>query len=80
MGEADRIILLPIFPSARENPQEFNINSKQLVDMLVKKAKRAELAQNFEEAAEIAKESQDIDIILTAGAGNVYKCLDYFNG
>ncbi len=80
LQEADRIILLPIFPSAREKPQEFNISSKQLVEMLVKKGKKAKLANSFEEAAKIAKESQDIDIILTAGAGDVYKCLNYFNG
>ncbi|MGB9707308.1 MAG: UDP-N-acetylmuramate--L-alanine ligase [Microgenomates group bacterium] len=68
---ADKIYLLPIFPSARENPSDFDITSQDLVKLNPKKMDYFLKEEKLLMA--LAGEIKNNDIILTLGAGDVYK-------
>ena len=73
-GEADMVILAPIFP-AREAPDPA-ISSEILADLVKKNYpdKKVKHISTFEEIADfLNKEGKNGDIILTIGAGDVYK-------
>lgn len=72
---ADVTYLLPIFASARENSADFNVSSKHLVD----KAKQGGIttisaySNNHELLASLKEKVQKGDVVLTLGAGDIYK-------
>lgn len=73
--EADYSFVLPIFPSARENPEEFSVTSKDLEKEAVKIHKNN--LKSIENEDQLVEEIQKIvkpsDVIFTMGAGDVYK-------
>lgn len=64
----DITLLLPIFPSARENEKDFSIKSQDLISSNGYFFKSQENLVNF-----LKKELKKDDIVLTIGAGDVYK-------
>ncbi len=76
--KADITLLLPIFPSARERNVSYKITSKDIVKMINNKGGKAVFVADFEQAASKIKEfAGEVDIILTIGAGDVYKCIEF---
>lgn len=72
---ADEIVVVDIY-AAREKDTGL-IHSRDLVERLVKRGKNACYASSFDEAADIlSKKLCDGDIIITMGAGNIYKLGD----
>lgn len=75
---ADRCLLLPIFPSAREKKEEFGVSSYDLERLAQKKNKRN--LQSFDTKDKLLDKLKKIinpgDIIFTMGAGDVYKLKD----
>lgn len=75
LSKAEYIIIVDIY-AARE-PYTDNIHSKDLVEKIKKYNKNVVYAANFDEAATIAlKFAKSGDIIMTMGAGDVYKIAD----
>lgn len=73
---ADRVSIMPIFSSARERKSEFNFSEGQFADDVSLKGTLAE-AMTFEEAPNIlTKELSEDYVLLTMGAGIVYKLYD----
>ncbi|KPA15577.1 UDP-N-acetylmuramate--L-alanine ligase [Candidatus Magnetomorum sp. HK-1] len=73
---ADRVILLPIY-SAGESPIE-SISSEQLCKAMKKNlSNRVSFAENFEQAIEQIDSHQKI-LLLTLGAGDIWKAGDLF--
>ncbi len=71
----DYLILLPIFASAREDKDKFQIKEQDLIKDLVDQG-RFFFAPDFEEAKSLSEKLKDkIDIIITLGAGDIYKLL-----
>ena len=71
-SDSDLAIIAPIY-FAREERDE-SINSKMLVDAINKNGKKAIFIEKFEEMADYIKENtKEGDIILTIGAGDIYK-------
>lgn len=68
---ADKVYLLPIFPSARENPLNYNISSYDLVKLNPKKI--TYFANESDLLLSLSKEIKKNDVIFTLGAGDVYK-------
>lgn len=69
---ADKVIVLPIY-AARE-PEDRTVNSKMLVKEIKKRGIAAESADSFEEAVKkILPDAGKDSLILTIGAGDVYK-------
>lgn len=75
---ADYVFILPIFASAREKKEDFNITSQDLVNRINVYNPKAKLVKSFQEVFSETKRLNNVDIILTIGAGDVYKCLEYF--
>lgn len=72
---ADEVIVLPIY-AARETPDP-DISSRQLVDEIAATGVSAQLAADFSEAEAILHELAAEDtLILTQGAGDIYKVAD----
>lgn len=72
-GEADEVIITDIYPSAREKPDP-TINSKILVNEIQKYHKKAIYIGKMEKVVSHLKEHiLPGDIILTMGAGDIYK-------
>lgn len=70
---ADEVIILPIFPSAREEPDP-GISSEILVGEIKKYQKNARFIDKMDQAADYLKGHIIAgDIILTMGAGDIYK-------
>ncbi|OGK10020.1 UDP-N-acetylmuramate--L-alanine ligase [Candidatus Roizmanbacteria bacterium RIFCSPHIGHO2_01_FULL_35_10] len=68
---ADQTVILPIFASARENPLNFNITSKDMVKFNPDKLNFIESKQKLNQY--LISNIQYQDIIFTMGAGDVYK-------
>lgn len=69
---ADQTFILPIFPSARENPAQFNISSQAIE----KAAKTGNVKSVPDKKALLKLLGSDLragDVLLTMGAGDVYK-------
>jgi len=77
--QADRLILLPIFTSAREKV-DHHFTSDNLFQAIKKHQPKLKLdsANSLEEASELLKTHQVKGVVLTMGAGNVYEVYDYF--
>jgi UDP-N-acetylmuramate--alanine ligase len=75
-GDADSVVVLDIYP-AGESPIE-GVNSEILVERIRKAGQKDVLYEKDREAAaeHIARNSKDGDIVLTLGAGNVWKIGD----
>jgi UDP-N-acetylmuramate--alanine ligase len=75
LGKADRIILVPIYP-AREEPIP-GVTSDALADLIRKKNPHAFALHSFEEIEQSLREdSGPDDLIMTIGAGDIYKVAD----
>ena len=69
---ADISLLLPIFPSARENPNKFIVKSKNIIN-----SQNKDCVFAFDSKKELLVKLQSViksgDVIFTMGAGDVYK-------
>ncbi|MEN9921554.1 MAG: UDP-N-acetylmuramate--L-alanine ligase, UDP-N-acetylmuramate--alanine ligase [Candidatus Parcubacteria bacterium] len=75
LKKADMTVVLPIY-AAREH-DDGSINSQMLVDALVAKGAHAQFASDFETVQKDIRENQNNPaIIVTVGAGDVYKIVD----
>ena len=71
-GGADEIILADIY-AARE-PKDKNINSKMLAEEIIKNGGAATYVESFDKIAKLlAEKAKKGDVIITMGAGDVYK-------
>ncbi|MFA6017503.1 MAG: UDP-N-acetylmuramate--L-alanine ligase [Patescibacteria group bacterium] len=72
---ADISLILPIFASARENPKDFNVSSKDIVvkikDSLNKDCLYSESKEQL--INQLGKILEEGDVVFTMGAGDVYK-------
>ncbi|TSC53994.1 MAG: UDP-N-acetylmuramate--L-alanine ligase [Microgenomates group bacterium LiPW_16] len=76
--QASQVIITDIYPSAREKPEE-EINSKILVNEIQKYHKNAIYIGKMEEAANfVGNQANPGTVILTMGAGDIYKIHKYF--
>ena len=66
---ADRGYILPIFPSARENPKNFNISSKDIIG----RTKNLFYIDEKDIINVLLKETKNKNVILIMGAGDIYK-------
>jgi UDP-N-acetylmuramate--alanine ligase len=73
LSKADTALILPIFPSARENPKNFNLSSLAIVKADQHNKNLFYLSNEEELLNEVKKIIQKGDIIFTMGAGNVYQ-------
>ncbi len=75
---ADYTIIAPIFPSARENPSEFQVSSQDIADEARRKG--ASTVEALETRQEILKKLatmiQQGDVVCTMGAGDIYHLAD----
>ena len=78
LSKADYIYLLPIFASARENAGSFHITSAELSQIAMRGGKNTFLA--FDERMSLLAQLKHMwkpgDIVLTLGAGDIYKLKD----
>ncbi len=75
LSQADKVILLPIY-AARE-PHDDSINSQMIVDELLNKKVEAIFYEDFESVKKYIAENKNIPgILVTVGAGDVYKIID----
>lgn len=71
-GTANHVIITDIYAAREKNTGE--IHSKDLVDAINGQSGNAVYAYSFEEAARLVKEgAQSGDLVMTMGAGNIYK-------
>ncbi len=71
LGEADDVILLPIY-AAREEKDE-TVSSKLLAAEIEKKNPNVIYSESFEDAASHLLQKNENDAVMTMGAGDVYK-------
>ncbi len=72
---ADEVLVLPIYAS-RETPDP-SISSESLVETLTKEGVNARTVEDFQSATDAALQtSNDLSVIVTQGAGDVYKVAD----
>jgi len=78
LSEADNVYLLPIFASARENASQFHITSDKLVQIAKHAGKDSFTSFNnkAELLAHLQEKWQAGDIVITLGAGDIYKLKD----
>ncbi len=77
---ADYVILLPIFPSARE-ALDPTTSSDQIVRLLQDKSRPVQLSQDFSQAVNLIKQvAKPGDTLATLGAGDVYQVIDLLKG
>jgi UDP-N-acetylmuramate--alanine ligase len=75
LSKADMTVVLPIY-AARE-PHDESINSQMLVDALISRGAHAQFAPDFESVQkDIQEQKNNPAIVVTVGAGDVYKILD----
>lgn len=73
---ADNIIIAPIY-KARAEKEEEGVTSEALVQALKEKGKDAEHLETFDEIAQaLEKKTKESDVIITMGAGDIYKVAD----
>jgi UDP-N-acetylmuramate-alanine ligase len=75
LSTADRVYIDQIFPSARENPNVGKITSHDLE--LIARAKKYMHIRGFESRGDlldqVKQDRKSGDVILTLGAGSIYK-------
>ncbi|MBR1442504.1 MAG: UDP-N-acetylmuramate--L-alanine ligase [Firmicutes bacterium] len=70
--DADNIVVLDIYAAREKDTGE--IHSKDLVELLVDRGKKAVYKESFDKAVEfLAEKCQKGDMLITIGAGDVYK-------
>ncbi|MBY0539718.1 UDP-N-acetylmuramate--L-alanine ligase [Patescibacteria group bacterium] len=75
LSRSDKVILVPIYP-AREEPIP-GVTSDALASAIAKKNKNVLALHSFEEIeAELRKTASPEDVIMTIGAGDIYKVAD----
>ncbi len=75
LATADRIILAPIF-AAREKP-DLSVSSELLAQKVREKNANVQSLKTFDDiAAELHKSTSSADIIITLGAGDIYKVVE----
>ncbi len=75
---ADKISVMPIFSSAREKPGQFSISNQDLAQALQKLGKDAHPLSFDSAPGYVLRRLQPNDLILTMGAGIVYKLHSHF--
>ncbi|MDO8610375.1 MAG: UDP-N-acetylmuramate--L-alanine ligase [bacterium] len=73
---ADKTYILPIFASARENKAEFHISSNDIVKNQGSNKTMVVVEDHAQLIKQMYKDVQKGDIIITMGAGDVYKLKD----
>ncbi len=74
LSGADYILVAPIFPSARENPEDFNVSSKQIEEAQEQGIGRIKAYDSKEDLIkDLPKYIKRGDVIFTMGAGDIYK-------
>jgi len=75
LSAADMSFVLPIFPSARENPKNFPVLSEMIVKTAIEKGKKniVAVATVNELTEKLHGYLNKTDVLLTMGAGNVYE-------
>ncbi len=75
LAKADLALIAPIFASARENPENFDINSEAIVAKAEKNGAKNLLAfSSYRKIIEfLSSNIQSGDVIFTMGAGHIYK-------
>lgn len=77
LSHADMAVVLPIY-AARE-AYDASINSQMLVDTLISRGAHAQFAPDFETVQkDIQEQKNNPAIVVTVGAGDVWKILDIF--
>lgn len=77
-GNADLTIVLDIYASARENKKDFKIHARDLVEEIKQNGSRALYRPTLASAAAYLKKHASADtLILTLGAGDVWKLKNY---
>lgn len=66
---ADKIFVMPIFSSARENKEDFNVSAQSIVDMADKPSDIKAVSNKNELLIELNKNLRQGDVIFTMGAG-----------
>lgn len=78
LSKADEVYLMPIFASARENATSFDITSAELSRLAIQKGHNSFLA--FDEKtsllAHLREKWSPGDVVVTLGAGDIYKLKD----
>lgn len=78
LTKADMVVVLPIY-AAREH-DDISINSQMLVEALITKGVHAQFAPDFETVQrDIEENKNNPAIIVTVGAGDVYRIIDSLN-
>lgn len=78
---ADVVIITEIFASSRENKKNFNISGKVLAEKIAGNHPRVFFAADFKKVMKYLKAvTQKDDIVITMGAGDIYKFHDLING
>lgn len=78
LTHADEVFVMPIFESAREKGKSHSISHHDLASAVTKLDTLAQAVEWDNAAQVIAKHSQKGDLLLTMGAGFVYKLHDSF--
>ena len=78
LSKSDFTYVLPIFASAREDKTKFRITSAELSLIAMRKGTNTVLAFDEKESllAHLKKQWQAGDVVLTLGAGDIYKLKD----
>jgi UDP-N-acetylmuramate--alanine ligase len=78
LAEADAAVIAPIFASAREQQSEITISAESLREIISSKmVKTVHAAETMEEFLEMLNSVvEKNDIVITAGAGDIYKITD----
>lgn len=78
LSKADEVYLMPIFASARENAASFHITSAELSRLAIQEGHAAFLAFDEKKSllARLAEKWRPGDVIITLGAGDIYKLKD----
>ena len=78
LSKADNVYLLPIFASAREKIEQFRITSTELSRIALRKGNITFLAfdDKMSLLSQLKKKWQAGDIVVTLGAGDIYKLKD----
>ncbi|MDR1604498.1 MAG: UDP-N-acetylmuramate--L-alanine ligase [Gracilibacteraceae bacterium] len=73
-SEADEVVLAEIFPSARESREEQQLSSRRLAELIADSGVRARYFPTLAEiTAYLCRTLRSDDLVLTLGAGDVYR-------
>ncbi|MDR1706218.1 MAG: hypothetical protein LBS19_16265 [Clostridiales bacterium] len=76
-ADADKLVFMDIFTPAGREEGHIGISSQDLADALIKNGKDAVVFGSFSDAADYLRKScRNGDLVITMGAGDVYKVAD----